>query len=92
MATLDRVVASDASALAAGPDLLVQNIGQLCTLDASKAGPRRGPDLDDLAARRASGRGKRPEGVERRLRGSARGGRFGGGLSTVECRNLGLDS
>ncbi|MBK9302800.1 MAG: imidazolonepropionase [bacterium] len=34
--------------MAAGPDLLVENIGQLCTLDAPGAGPRRGPALDDL--------------------------------------------
>jgi imidazolonepropionase len=50
MATIDRVVSGDDAALAAGPDLLVENIGQLCTLDApgrAAAGPRRGADLDD---------------------------------------------
>jgi len=48
MATIDRVVAPDAAALSAGPDLLVENIGQLCTLDAVGEGPRRGAGLDDL--------------------------------------------
>ncbi|MBK7702778.1 MAG: imidazolonepropionase [bacterium] len=50
MATIDRVVSGNDAALAAGPDLLVENIGQLCTLDAPGrpiAGPRRGADLDD---------------------------------------------
>jgi len=53
MASIDRVICGNDAALAAGPDLLVRNIGQLCTLDApdtpddAGAGPRRGAALDD---------------------------------------------